>query len=113
MENNLTKSKMGEVRLVKGCMICHTEEILLATRNNTLMPDNGCILPQVCDECTKKYLIEGVLLINPNNANLAVIKDSLFLQLFENVKIPNGRVCYTDQKVLDLINSFKIEEEHA
>ena len=60
--------KLGDVRLVKDCMICQREVILLARRDSREdLPTNGSILPQVCKECRDKYLNIGVLLINPNN----------------------------------------------
>jgi len=100
------KAKLGEVRLVKNCMICREDVILMAMKNNTILPENNTIMPQVCEKCTEKYLNEGILLINPDNGALVVIKDNLFSQIFEGTSIPDGRICFTDQNVLDFINNL-------
>lgn len=106
MKDDIEKSKFGDVRIVKDCMICRREVIFMAIKNNTIMPENNSIMPKVCDECTKKYLSEGILLINPDNGALVVIKDSLFLKIFENTSIPDCRICFTEQNVLDFINNL-------
>ena len=103
---DIKKAKIGEVCLVKDCMICRTDVILMAMNNNTILPENNTIMPQVCEKCTEKYLKEGILLINPDDGALAVIKDSLFSQIFENTSIPDGRICFTEQNILDFINNL-------
>lgn len=96
-------SKAGDVTLVKGCMICHKEEILMAKKNSKHpLPPKGSILPQVCDECREKYLKQGVLLVNPDNGRLVVIKDEAFNKMFDQ-PIPEGKIAYTDDQVLDKI----------
>ena len=96
--------ELGEVALVKDCMICHREVILMArkTVKKAKMPENGSILPQVCDECREKYLTKGVLLINPNNGRLIVIKDEAFKRVFSG-EMPEGKIAFTDDKVLDTL----------
>lgn len=101
------KSKLGEVRLVKDCMICRTDVILMAMKNGTILPENDTIMPKVCQKCTEKYLKEGILLINPNNSAFVVIKDSLFSQIFDDTILPpDNRICFTEQNVLDFINNL-------
>lgn len=93
--------KLGEVTLVKGCMICHEEVILLARKNaRGELPEKGSIMPEVCDKCKKKYLSKGVLLINPNNGRLVVLKDEAFKNIFSE-PIPDKKIAFTDDELLD------------
>ena len=93
--------KLGDVTLVKGCMICHEEVILLARRDaRGELPEKGSIMPQVCDECKGKYLDKGVLLINPDNGNFVVLKDEAFKRIF-NEEIPPQKIAFTDDELLD------------
>lgn len=59
----------------------------------------------VCEKCTEKYLKEGVLLINPKNCNLVVLRDEAF-EATMNVPIPPKKIAFCDQELLD-----KIQEE--
>ena len=94
-------AKIGDVTLVKGCMICHTEVILMAKKNiRQDLPKQGEILPEVCKECRAKYLTKGVLLINPNNGRFVVLKDEAFQKVF-NVDVPEGKIAFTDDELLD------------
>ena len=100
--------KLGEVTLVKECMICHKEVILMARRDaKGELPKKGSILPRVCDDCQKKYLTKGVLLINPDNGRLVVIKDSAFKKIFD-AKIPPRKVAFTDDIVLNRIMGIPV-----
>lgn len=96
--------EIGEVSLVKDCMICHKEVIIMATKSvkKAKLPEEGSILPKVCDDCKDKYLSKGVLLINPENGRLVVLKDEAFNRIFDK-PIPKGKIAFTDNKVLDLI----------
>ena len=113
--------KLGEVTIVKDCMICHREVILLARRDaRGELPPKDSILPQVCEECEKKYLKEGILMINPNNGRLAVLKEAAFRKMFGKrkrdakgrfmkgqdetfVQTLKKRIAFTDDKLLDII----------
>ena len=95
--------ELGEVTLVKGCMICHEEVILMATRRikKAVLPEKGSILPEVCSKCKEKYLKEGILLINPNNGRLVVLKEDAFKRIFSNTSIPPKRIAFAEDAVLD------------
>jgi len=105
--------KLGDVTLVKDCLVCHREVILLARKNAVgELPEKGSILPQVCEECSNKYLATGVLLCNPHNGNFVVIKDELFKRIFdEKTPIPPKRIAWTEQEVLD--NIFRNAKEQG
>lgn len=93
--------KLGDVTIVNGCMICHEEVILLARKNaKGELPEKDSILPQVCDKCRAKYLSKGVLLINPDNGRLVVIKDEAFNRLF-NEPTPPKKIAFTDDELLN------------
>ena len=95
--------KLGEVTIVKGCMICREEVILMATRDGRgELPEKDTIMPEVCGKCESKYLIKGVLLINPNNGKLVVIKNEAFEKMFDT-EIPKHKIAFTDDEVLDRI----------
>ena len=105
------KTKLGDVRIVKGCMICHEEIILIATRNSSKpMVENDTILPQICKKCTKKYLTKGVLLINPDSGALVVLKDEAFKRIF-NVPKPKGKIAFVEQEVLEMLNESNKQSE--
>ena len=96
--------KLGDVGMVKDCMICRRDVILLARKNSKgEMPPKGAIMPRVCKECRSKYLTAGVLLVNPDTCALVVLKDEAFKGIF-NVPIPAGKIAFTEQAVLDKLN---------
>lgn len=100
-------ARIGDVTMVRDCMICHREVILMATKDQRRkLPEKDSILPKVCEECHEKYLTEGILLINPDTGRLIVLKESAFVQIFSKVDIKKAlemRVCFTDDEVLDKI----------
>lgn len=87
---------------MEGCPICQKENgtILLDRRlRNTF--DRITINPTgVCDKCKKKYLKSGVLLINPHNLRLAVIKISAFKRIF-NMPVPEKHIAFMEDEVFD------------
>jgi hypothetical protein len=100
--------KLGEVTLVKDCMICRKEVILIARKNaKAELPKKNSILPKVCEACREKYLTKGVLLINPNNGRLVVLKDEAFSRIFKD-PIPERKIAFTDDELLD-----KLEEKNG
>lgn len=98
-------AKLGECTIVKDCVICRREVILLATRDSRHpLPEKDTLyVNQVCDECREKYLVNGVLLVNPDNGCLVVLKDEAFSRIFDQ-PIPAGKICFAEQKVLDYLN---------
>ena len=99
--------KLGEVTLVKGCMICQEEVIIMARKNSRgELPPEGSTLPQVCEKCKKKYLSDGVLLINPNNGRLVVLKIEAFKRIF-NTEVPEHNIAFTDDEVLNKLNGVE------
>lgn len=111
MEKQKKGARLGEVTIVKGCMICQEEQILLATRDQRQpLPEKDSILPQVCEKCSKKYLVEGILLINPNNGRLIVIKEEAFKKIFSDTDMDKAlkmRICFTDDELLDKLEGRK------
>lgn len=96
-------ARLGEVTIVKDCMICHREVILLAKKDmKQKLPEKDSILPKVCEKCAKKYLEKGTLLINPDNGKLVVIKDEAFKGLF-NENPPKGKIAFTNDTVVNYI----------
>lgn len=100
-------ARIGDVTLVKDCMICHREVIMMATRDQkNKLPEKDSMLPSVCKKCHEKYLTEGILLINPDTGRLVVLKESAFVQIFSKVDIKKAlemRICFTDDEILDKI----------
>lgn len=106
----MTGARLGEVSLVKGCMICRGEVVLIARKDSKKkLPPKGSLLPEVCEKCRKKYLSVGVLLINPKNGKFAVIKDEAFTKMF-NIPIPKNKISFTDDKVLTKLMPDKMRE---
>ncbi len=105
--------KLGDVTMVKDCMVCRREVILLARKNaKAEMPEKGSILPQVCPDCREKYLKEGLLMINPENADYLVIKDEAFKGLFPEADLKGHRIVFTEQRVIEAIRD-KYKELHG
>jgi hypothetical protein len=104
-------ARLGEVTLVKDCVICQREVILMAKRDmKEPLPPNGCVLPRVCEECRKKYLSEGILLICLETGSFAVLKDEAFKRLFDR-ELPHMRVARTDDAVIKKIIQMGKEAE--
>lgn len=89
---------------IEKCIICSedTGNLLLDKRLKNRF-DMYTVTGNVCDSCRKKYLSKGVMLLNPENGSLVVIKTSAFKRLF-NKKIPKHRIAFTEQAVIDFIN---------
>ena len=89
------------------CPICQKENgsLLLDRR---LKPTFEMHTPtlELCEDCKEKYLTDGVMLVNPENGSLVVIKISAFKRMF-NTPVPPKHIAFTEQKVLDLINNSK------
>lgn len=89
------------------CPICHKEtgELLLDQR---LRPkfDRLTVTPRPCDECKKKYLGDGVMLLDPKTGALAVIKVSAFRRIF-NTPVPDEHIAFVETGVLEKIGALK------
>lgn len=109
-DDYMTSAKMGEARIVKDCLLCDSSMILMAQRN-TKLPVNNTVVQPICKECSKKYLGEGTMLVNPDTGACVIIKDEAFTGLFEQ-EPPKGKIAFTEQGVLDHINTMykKLEE---
>ena len=111
------KSHVGMVL----CCICQEGmEILLDTRicrkgGKTELRKSLCrnnIVPgRVCDKCEKKYLSEGILVMNPETGSIVVIKDEAFRRFLpyspENDQIYRAAVekrrCFCDEAVIQML----------
>lgn len=89
------------------CPICQEDNgtILMDRRIKDTFEPRTIDPAGVCDKCKKKYLTKGVLLINPKNCSLIVLKDEAFKAIM-NVPIPEKKIAFCDQELLD-----KIQEE--
>jgi len=86
------------------CPICQkdTGEILLDKRLRDTF-EMRTVTPDPCDECRKKYLSKGVLLISKDTGDLVVIKDKAFTGMFDK-PIPKGKIAFCDQEIINHIN---------
>ena len=82
------------------CPICRKEatSILIDKKLRNILP-RETIGIEPCEKCKKKYLKEGILLINPNSGSLVVIKESAFKRIF-NKPIPPQRIAFAEEEVL-------------
>lgn len=86
---------------IQICPICQGEMgLLLDRRLKDSFEMKTCIPGQVCDKCEKKYLSKGVMLINPENGKLAVIKDEAFKRIF-NKPLPPRKIGFADDAVIN------------
>jgi len=82
------------------CPICHdAKSVLLDRRLKDSLPRMTADV-KPCEKCSKKYLSRGVMLINPENGNLTVIKDSAFKRIFDR-QTPEQKIAFCEQKVLE------------
>jgi hypothetical protein len=84
------------------CPICQkdTGSILLDRRLKDTFESKTINPTKVCDDCKKKYLNKGVMIINPETCRLVVIKDSVFKKIM-NVPIPKSKIAFAHDDVLD------------
>ena len=52
-----------------------------------------------CEDCKKKYLAEGVMLINPKTGTLAVVKETAFQKMF-STPVPKGRIAFAEEGLI-------------
>ena len=98
------------------CVICgkDTGALFLDRRLKNSFEMHTSFPNSVCDGCREKYLSKGVMLINPKNGKLVVIKDEAFKRIFK-CKIPEGKIGYTDDELLEKLNrdaNSSMEEEN-
>lgn len=102
--------KYGLNPTISQCIICGkdmNEIVLLGAACKDRAPMKMITSIEPCDECRKKYLATGVLLIesdeekNPTG-KLAVITDSAFEDFFD-VPIPAKKICYVEFGLLKKI----------
>lgn len=108
--------KYGLNPSISQCIICGKDfEIVLfggAIKEEAPM-HCGVRSPEPCEDCKKKYLKEGVLLIEIENENegvltgrIAVIKDEAFNRVF-NTSLPEKKIAFVEIGVLDQIGIKK------
>lgn len=83
------------------CPICKKEtgELLFDRRLRPTF-EMHTMTPNPCDKCKKKYLKEGIMLLNPKTGALVVIKVSAFKRIF-NVPVPDKHIAFVEQEVLE------------
>jgi hypothetical protein len=84
------------------CPICKkdTGTILLDRRLKDTFESKTINPTNVCDDCRKKYLSKGVMIINPETCRLTVIKDSAFKKIMD-CPIPAKKIAFAHDDVLD------------
>lgn len=84
------------------CPICKkdTGTILLDRRLKDTFESKTMNPANVCDNCRKKYLSKGVMIINPETCRLVVLKDSAFKKVM-NCAIPSKKIAFAHDDVLD------------
>lgn len=94
------------------CPICQkdTGTILLDRRLKDTFEMHTMNPTHVCDDCQKKYLSKGVMVINPETGRLVVLKDSAFKKLM-NIPIPVKKICFAHDDVLDRLQPEKNKAE--
>ena len=85
------------------CPICKkdTGTILLDRRLKDTFESKTINPTNVCDDCRKKYLSKGVMIINPETCRLVVLKDSAFKKVMPNYAIPAKKILFAHDDVLD------------
>jgi len=93
---------------IEKCVICgkDTGQLFLDRRLKNTFNKHTSTPTSLCDKCKKKYLKDGVMLINPENGKLSVIKDSAFKRIFDK-PIPKGKIAFTDDEVLLFLSKGK------
>jgi transcriptional regulator NrdR family protein len=88
------------------CPICRKENgtILMDRRIKDSLERFTIDPTHVCDKCKEKYLERGVMLIEPHNGNLIVLKDEAFQQMFDK-KLPKEKIAFVTQELLDSLQS--------
>lgn len=91
------------------CPICGKDknELLLDRRLKETF-EMKTVTPEPCDDCRKKYLSKGVMLMNPDSGDLLVIKDEAFAGFFTR-PIPKGKIAFCDQGIIDHIKKLYTE----
>lgn len=93
---------------ISKCPICgkqKNEIALLGSAYKGQAPMSMVTSPEPCKACRKKYLSQGVMMMNPNTGALTVLKDSAFKKMF-NTPIPKGKIAFTEQAVLDKLTQM-------
>lgn len=96
------------------CPICQEDNgtILMDRRLKDTFERRTVDPTGVCDKCRDKYLTEGILLINPKNGNLVVLKEEAFKAVLD-AKVPENRIAFCDQELLDKIQAEANSNEDA
>ncbi len=93
---------------IQKCPICQEDMGILMDRRikDTFESKYTCIPTQVCDDCKKKYLKDGTMLINPDNGKLVVLADGAFKKMFNKEKTPPHKIAFTDDELLEKIRKI-------
>ncbi len=57
----------------------------------------------VCPACREKYLTDGILLINPESCNLAVLKLSAYERIFPGQVITDDHIVFADEALIETL----------
>jgi len=57
----------------------------------------------VCPTCREKYLTNGIMLINPQSCNLAVLKLSAYERMFPTQVITDDRIVFADDALIEML----------
>ena len=90
------------------CPICKkdTGTILIDRRLKASFEMHTMNPTSVCDDCRKKYLTKGVMIINPETGRLVVLKDSAFKKIMD-CPIPVKKIAFAHDDLLDKLQVNK------
>jgi hypothetical protein len=94
---------------MEKCVICGkpTNALFLDRRLRSVFERYTTTPTSVCDACRKKYLSEGVMMINPQSGRLLVLKDEAFKRLFPQIPIPKGKITFAEEEVFERIQGMQ------
>lgn len=94
------------------CPICKKDlNMLLMDRRLKPTFNMHTVIPhEVCNDCKKKYLSIGVMLISPKTGSLVVLKTATFKKLFTK-PVPKTHIVFCEDTVLEHINKLSLENK--
>ena len=97
---------MSESVAMTICPICNEPMDILLSRRikdgklKEIFPERQMLDPtRVCQGCRDKYLKEGILIIDPKTAALAVITEDCFKRIF-TVPVPKERIAFMEEHLM-------------
>lgn len=110
--------KFGFNPTISQCILCGKSKnqiALLGASYKEEAPMNMVTEVEPCDECKKKYLSKGVMMVEATKelngfhptGKIAVIKDKFFKKAFKGTSIPSRKIAFTEIGVLERMGVLK------